>query len=182
MGRRRVPADVRKDFRESALQTFPDRMCRIAIQSRHIRLLKSDAATRPRQPNGFLQELFRIANRASHKARVHQIEAPGWKSRVVDIARYVFDVRETARVRVLASMVEKDSICVETDDSPVRANAHAEKIRYPARTPAQVQAVQSRPHTNAVQHNRCVRSKRVTLDMQPLNLAGTPLDRVMTLR
>src|SRR5262249_17785110 len=61
-------------------------------------------------------------------------------------------------------------------------HTHAEKIRYAARTAAQIEAAPSSSHTDALQQNRCVRSKGVTLDTQSVNLAGPPLDRVITLR
>jgi hypothetical protein len=126
-------------------------MCRVAIQGRHVCFLKSNAATRPRQSNGFLQKPFRIPNGGCHTARKHEIEAPGWKPGAVGITRHKFDVHQTVRLRVLASMVEKDSIHVEADDSPGRANTHAEQIRYAARTTAQIKACHPRSHTDAVQ-------------------------------
>src|SRR5262245_27254373 len=174
----RVAADVRKDSRESTLQMFPCRMCRVAIERRHIRFLKSNATARPCQLDGFMQESFRITGSACHETGMYQIEAAGWKTGVVDITQHKFDVRETARVRVLASVVEKDRVGIETDDCAGRANTHAQKIRYAPRTTAQIEAAPSPSRTNAVQHNRCVWSKHVTLDQQPVNLAGAPLDRV----
>src|SRR5262249_5074286 len=157
-------------------------MCRVAIEGQHIRFLKSNVATGPCQLNGFLQQPFRIASSACHKTGMYQIEAPGSKSGVVDIAQHKFDVREPLRVRVLASMVEKDRVGVEADDTPRRANTRAEKMSYALRTTAQIEAAPSPSHTDAVQHNRCITSKRVTLDQQPVNLAGAPLDRVHNLR
>src|SRR5262249_4847578 len=157
-------------------------MCRVAIEGQHIRLPKSNAATGACQLNGFLKQPFRIADRARHKAGMHQIEASGRKSRAVYIAQHKFDIREPPRVRVPASVVEKDRIGVEADDAPGQTHTHAEKIRYAARTAAQIEAAPSSSHTDALQQNRCVRSKGVTLDTQSVNLAGPPLDRVITLR
>src|SRR5262245_52993355 len=139
-------------------------MCRVAIEARHIRFLKSNATAGACQLNGFLQQSFRIAGSACDEAGMHEIEAPGRKAGVVDIAQHKFDVRETARVRVLPSVVEKDTVGIEADDSSGRANTYAQKIRYATRTAAQIEAAPTRSHTDAVQHHRCVTSKRLTLD------------------
>ena len=81
----------------------------------------------------------------------------GWESGPVDIARHIFDVREAAQDRLLARMIEKNSVRVETHDSPGRANAHAEEIRYAARTAPQIEAAPSRPHTRT--ETSCTRSR-----------------------
>jgi hypothetical protein len=57
---------------------------------------------------------------------MHQIEGPGRKSGAKDIPGHKLDVHETARVSVLASMVEKDSVCIKANDLPSWANARAE--------------------------------------------------------
>jgi hypothetical protein len=156
-------------------------MGRIAIQRRHIRFLKRYAATGTRQPRAFIEQPLRIANGARYKARMHQIEGPRWESGVKNIAYHKFDVNETARVRVVASMFEKDSVCVKAKHSTGRANAGTEQIRYAARTTAQIEAAPSRRYTDAVQHNRCVGNQRVSLRLETFNLAGAPLEWVTVL-
>src|SRR5262249_23224729 len=105
----------------------------------------------------------------------------GGQSSAQDIAGHKFEVHETVRICVLSGMVEKHSICIETYHSSSRADSHAKKIRYAARTTAQIETAPSRRHTDAVQHNRCVTNQRVTLSKQSFNFARSSLQRITML-
>ena len=111
---------------------------------------------------------------------MHQIEAAGRQIGAVDIPLHELDVVLAARPYALARMLEEDGIHIETDDLPRCANALAEQIRDAFGPAAQIKAAPSLPDTDLLQHDRRVRCKRRALDMQPLDLAGAPLDRIVT--
>ena len=78
-------------------------------------------------------------------------------------------------------MLKEDSIRIEADDLPRRADALAEQIGYAFGAASQIEAAPSRSDTDLLQHDGGVRCERGTLDMQPLDLASAPLDRIVTL-
>ena len=78
-------------------------------------------------------------------------------------------------------MLEKDSVRVEANDLSRHTDALAEQIRDAFRAAAQIEAAPSLSDTDLVQHDGRVRCERGALDVQPLDLASAPLDRVVTL-
>ena len=89
--------------------------------------------------------------------------------------------RLAASPHALVCMLEEDGIRIEADDLPRRTDALAEQIRYAFGAASQIEAAPSPSDTDLLQHDSGVRCERGALDMQPLDLASAPLDRVVPL-
>jgi hypothetical protein len=80
----------------------------------------------------------------------------------------------SARVR------ERFRIAVEADDTAGRSDAFAQQRRDAARAAADVEACPARPDADLVEHGACGRRHGLRLGMQPLDLAGAALERIVS--
>jgi hypothetical protein len=79
-------------------------------------------------------------------------------------------------------VLEEDGIRVEAHDLSRRPRAHAEQFDDAARPASEIQAAPPIRHSDAVEHYPGVEPDRLSLDVQALDLALAPLDRVVTSR